>query len=219
MLRPGLQKGGWTPKEDDILKEMVMKEGAMNVKWATVAATVSFFPLLLPFLLFLYFYCRLSCLEGSESSAEKDGSTTSIRPSKRPTGRTAKTSFFSKANASSETGFFFFQLPSFTSFYPLFYFFRLLTSFFRPPLPLLLYTYSFIRWSEIAKMLPGRAENTVKNRWNSSTYKRWLNDHSYSPGPESSQYDLGTTAGSLAAFQHLVQVRDPFLFISSFVLS
>ena len=40
VLRPGLQKGGWTPKEDEILRELVSKEGAHNVKWAAVAQMV-----------------------------------------------------------------------------------------------------------------------------------------------------------------------------------
>jgi hypothetical protein len=40
VLRPGLQKGGWTPKEDEVLKGMVLKEGAHNVKWAIVAEQV-----------------------------------------------------------------------------------------------------------------------------------------------------------------------------------
>jgi len=37
------------------------------------------------------------------------------------------------------------------------------------------------RWSEIARLLPGRTENAVKNRFNSSARKKWLEDQGINP--------------------------------------
>jgi hypothetical protein len=39
------------------------------------------------------------------------------------------------------------------------------------------------RWCEISKLLPGRTENAVKNRWNSCAMKKWLKDRGLEPGP------------------------------------
>ncbi|KAH8056995.1 Myb-related protein B [Aureococcus anophagefferens] len=38
VLRPGLSKGPWTADEDKIVKDMVLRHGAGNIKWSVIAA-------------------------------------------------------------------------------------------------------------------------------------------------------------------------------------
>ena len=51
------------------------------------------------------------------------------------------------------------------------------------------------RWCEISKILPGRTENAVKNRWNSSTMKKWLKEHNLEPGSGHPICDLSMPGG------------------------
>jgi hypothetical protein len=56
------------------------------------------------------------------------------------------------------------------------------------------------RWCEVAKILPGRTENAVKNRWHSSTMKRWLKDSNQEPGPGAPMVEI-TAANAEQIFE------------------
>jgi hypothetical protein len=46
------------------------------------------------------------------------------------------------------------------------------------------------RWCEISKVLPGRTENSVKNRWNSSAMRKFLKDNDLIAGSGIPLYDI-----------------------------
>jgi hypothetical protein len=115
VLKPGLHKGPWTQEEDEIVKNMVDKNGVGQVKWSVIA----------------------SVLPGRIGKQCRERWFNHLDPA------------IKKGKWADEEDQVLFESQR----------------------------YLGNRWCEIVKLLPGRTENAVKNRFNSAARKKWLKSH------------------------------------------